>query len=641
MVTNGEDEVEVLMIILGFGVALSIISTPFLLLILLSRMSDLEGQLRALKPAPQKSMIKATPLKPLPVSPKTLPSPQPNPTPHLSGDRMVSQKASPPPPRIISSELPPTALEKWTNQWLKFIVEWCCVCGRFAPKQAVPREVAIVVQWLIRLGVLTVLIGVSYFVRWTILQGLLGPIGRCLLTAAAGGGALFGGTLLLKTRYRAIGEGLAGLGAIALYFAVYAATILFALLPQSIGFIGMALITFLVGLFAIGLHLPSTATLVAVGGFITPLLMSTETPDLRLLYLYLAILLVGILIGAYRRRWSWFSLLGFTLSWVLSYAATPWNESSFWWFTFLTWLYPAYLLLTLRIKHALPNRAIALSLLFNGVFFWCVADNLVSDGIATTVALFFALQYGALTFWAHRTTHPAFLRSGTLLTYFNLCYALLVSCDSHLLIPLIFCFLAFATTELAVRLKEKVFFELAPFFITIAWGSLCVFYKILGEFFLYDLIHLITIVAVMAHFIWRARTLKAHGMTLGTQWILITNAILCGLFYCFYSANFAYEFTYYSTRYNNDAANCILSFVWALNAILLMVLGLLGCLRAPRYVGLTILLIVLGKVFLYDLRQVELLWKILSAIPVGALFILGAFLYLRLNHEQTSPRPKP
>ena len=78
-----------------------------------------------------------------------------------------------------------------------------------------------------------------------------------------------------------------------------------------------------------------------------------------------------------------------------------------------------------------------------------------------------------------------------------------------------------------------------------------------------------------------------------------------------------------------------ISCIWGLYALVLLALGLWLRNRPARLSALALLALTLGKVFFIDLAERSLLLKMLAALPLGLLLILGAWLYLRLSTRET------
>ena len=87
------------------------------------------------------------------------------------------------------------------------------------------------------------------------------------------------------------------------------------------------------------------------------------------------------------------------------------------------------------------------------------------------------------------------------------------------------------------------------------------------------------------------------------------------------------------------AQGCI-SAVWSCQAITLILLGLIGNLRYRRILGITIFGVVLGKVFLLDMSQIEAVYRILSFVACGILLLAASYLYHNYGKRLCQPAEK-
>ena len=82
----------------------------------------------------------------------------------------------------------------------------------------------------------------------------------------------------------------------------------------------------------------------------------------------------------------------------------------------------------------------------------------------------------------------------------------------------------------------------------------------------------------------------------------------------------------------------LLSAFWAVLGLAWLVLGLVRDVRLLRLGGLALLGLAAAKVFLYDLSELESIYRALSFIALGLLLLGGAFAYQRVRRE-TRMRP--
>ena len=171
-------------------------------------------------------------------------------------------------------------------------------------------------NWLARIGVVALVIGIGFFLKLAFDNVWIGETGRVVL-GLVGGLALIGAGEFWRGKYPIWALPLTGGGLAILYLSIFAAFSLYGLIPAllALGFF------FLVTLTAAGLALRyeslSIAVLGILGGFITPILLGDQLPDQRVLLAYVLVLDLGVLALATFRNWRWFTLLGLVGSLVL------------------------------------------------------------------------------------------------------------------------------------------------------------------------------------------------------------------------------------------------------------------------------------------------------------------------------------
>ena len=84
------------------------------------------------------------------------------------------------------------------------------------------------------------------------------------------------------------------------------------------------------------------------------------------------------------------------------------------------------------------------------------------------------------------------------------------------------------------------------------------------------------------------------------------------------------------------ARDLTLSFAWALFALTLLGVGFRTRIRPLRWVSLAFLLVTIGKVFLYDLGELEDFYRVASLVGLALSLILVSLTYQRFVFSRSS-----
>src|SRR5881396_3734673 len=162
------------------------------------------------------------------------------------------------------------------------------------------------------IGGLALFLGVAFFVKYSFEHNLIPPELRVAIGFTIGVSLLIGGLLLKRKENAVTAQTLCATGILVLYAVTFACRsyyhfAFFGLIPT---FLLMTLITAVAFLLSVRLNAIVVAVLGIAGGFLTPILLSTNQDNPLGLFGYIALLDIGLLALALRQRWNALPILG-------------------------------------------------------------------------------------------------------------------------------------------------------------------------------------------------------------------------------------------------------------------------------------------------------------------------------------------
>ncbi|HEX2918671.1 MAG TPA: DUF2339 domain-containing protein, partial [Edaphobacter sp.] len=158
-----------------------------------------------------------------------------------------------------------------------------------------------------RVGIVALMIGVTWFLKLAVDNQWIGPVGRILVGLVAGAGVVLWSEQFRRKGFAVFSYSLKAVGTGALYLTVWAAQQLYHLLPPTAALAGMILVTAWNAYMAWAQDAELLAAYALAGGFATPLLLSAGANHEIFLFSYL--LAIDLATAMLIRKKPWDRLL--------------------------------------------------------------------------------------------------------------------------------------------------------------------------------------------------------------------------------------------------------------------------------------------------------------------------------------------
>jgi uncharacterized membrane protein len=267
-------------------------------------------------------------------------------------------------------------------------------------------------------GIVVLVIGLSIGVKYAIDRNLISEAMRIGLAYGAGV-ALFVLSLRLRRQYEAFSAILFSGAMASLYFTTYGAYVYYAMMPFALTFVLMIGFTVFTVYQALSYNRKEIALLGLVGAYAIPFLISKNTDQPALFFLYITLINSAVVFLVIKRGWRLVGAVAQGITWLLflGWASMQYIEKHQWvGVVFLTVFFILFAFNTLadRILHRQPLREHERwQLLLNNVAaylgaLFVLARSFESDAIAAVtlvLSLFMAVQSYALHFlWGEEKT---------------------------------------------------------------------------------------------------------------------------------------------------------------------------------------------------------------------------------------------
>jgi uncharacterized membrane protein len=514
-------------------------------------------------------------------------------------------------------------------------------------------------SWLARIGVLALVIGIGFFLKFAFDNNWLGPTGRVILGVIVGL-AMLGAGYWWRKRYPVLTQVLSGGGIAVLYLSIFASFAIYDLVHFYVAFAFLFLVSVASAVLALRYNSMSLAIIGILGAFIAPLVLGafgesglavSEASRAIQLLVYILVVDIGVLILSSFRNWRWFTLLalfgsliafgvwygeferdiglataeiGITIIFLIFVGATTlfhiiWRRA------------PQAFDFTLMMINAAAYFGISLGLMWDTYRAWM-------GGFVFLIALF----YAAVAYLAFRRQAES-----PRLSLFALGIAVVLLTVA---LPIQLGDKAWTTIAWAAEGAVLAWLSSALRMPQLRWYSCAVFLAVAVRLFFFDtplgvgtfqpvlnerfLAFAVSIAALYAAGLLLLRESRKSGTSRAdaTVFLVAANFFTLWLFSfevwdSFSSALRAAEVP--AREGLRSAQHLSLTAVWAFYAVIGLVLGIVKSWRYVRLGALVLLLIAIIKVFVFDVFKLELGYRIGAFVGLGILLLVSAYLYQR------------
>jgi hypothetical protein len=210
---------------------------------------------------------------------------------------------------LTSAPLPPPVLPKISSN----------VKPPKQPKKKTEIEKFVGENLIGKIGIAIIIIGVGIFAKYAIDHQMINPVGRIAIGYIIGI-ILAGLGIWLKKKYKTFSAVLLS-GSVAIaYFITYFAQSLYGLMPLEVAFSVMFIFTMLTVFLAVYYKHQVIAHIGLIGAYAVPFLLGGNSNGIGLLFVYTAIVNIGILTVGFIKNWKGLTYSSFAISWLMYFA---------------------------------------------------------------------------------------------------------------------------------------------------------------------------------------------------------------------------------------------------------------------------------------------------------------------------------
>lgn len=170
------------------------------------------------------------------------------------------------------------------------------------------------------IGGFVLFLGIVFLVKYSFDNNLITPSMRVVIGTVIGLILIATGWFTAARNFRVSGQSLCATGVVVLYGNIFAAHVFYHLIALGPAFASMAIVTAAAFFLAVRMNAQVIVILGLLGGFLTPVLLSTGVDNPTALFGYIAVLNIGVAAVALRKRWDYLVLLAAAGTIIMEFA---------------------------------------------------------------------------------------------------------------------------------------------------------------------------------------------------------------------------------------------------------------------------------------------------------------------------------
>jgi uncharacterized membrane protein len=513
--------------------------------------------------------------------------------------------------------------------------------------------------WLNRIGAVAILTGVAYFIKYAFDSQMIGPAGRIAIGLLSGIAVTVLSEIIRRQGQTAFSYSLKAVGIGVLYLSLWGAFQVYHLIPAELAFGAMLLVTVFTVILALTQDAEVLAAFAIIGGFMTPLLLSTGTNAEVFLFSYVGLLDLGMLALVIFKPWRrllWGSFVGTALlytAWHFTYYRHTELTTTVGFLLFFIAIFATVPLVTPLTKSRWhPGFSITLTVLpllnaaLGFLALYVMYDSDLVD--LTWWALAFAAAYLAISsqFKRRLKSDPDVVKLVNLLhvaiAVAFITIAVPLKLDAHWIT---LGWLVESAALLAIAIRTNT--DFLRWFAGVALTLGIIRLLFLDDFQVDTLVFnarfatFVVAVAILGGIVWAAaRSASARELPVVRVAGVILNLLALRALTLESSSYFGRELSqwnathHYATNYSayrqiEFAENLSYSVIWLLYGAGLMLFGFKQRSAFVRWQAIVLLAVTIAKVFLYDTSNLQQGYRILSFIALGVVLMGMSYIYHR------------